>query len=277
MNNFNNNKNLTLKISNKESMYMFLSNKNKFDKYSATVKFNPNNENDMNELENLKQQYANYTNGGKLNIKNRGGVYTLEVFNRFNNFSVFDSNNNNITREENIFIPFDSKINVYFKIITTKNGGYFPALHRVDILEINEENNDKNFNKQVDEKSNPHSKEYIEETSEIIEVDGKLKEVFTRGNERYYYVDGQKIEYKIAPKPQVNSENIQDYTVKNNTVKNAQKATKNKYENRQEPPIQQDINEDDAWFNNMSDEEKELSQLLDENNDYDDIENSIPF
>lgn len=274
MNNFNNNKNITLKISNKESMYMFLSNKNKFNKYSATVKFYPNNENDMAELENLKQQYSNYTNGGKLNIKDRNGIKTLEVFNMFNNFTVFDKDGNNITNNENIFIPFDSKVNLYFEIITTKNGGFFPALKRVDVLEINEKNNDNNFN---DNKSNPKSKEYIPETSEIIKVDGKLKEVFTRGNEKYYYVDGQKIEYKVAPKPQLNSDNVIDYSNQKNTVKNTQKATTNKYENRQEPPLQS-FNEDDAWYNQeMSEEDKELSQLLDTNDYEDELDKMIPF
>ena len=124
-------------IKNVQTEYSNLKEKNKFNKYSISVKFHSNNVKEMLQLDLLVKEHKEKT-GKDLYVKTKGSYKTIEISNLFNNFNfIMDG-----VKKDPIHIPFDSLVNVEFSFITTKNGTTFPCLKSVELLKLNEENID---------------------------------------------------------------------------------------------------------------------------------------
>lgn len=162
------------KLNNLQTEFSYLKEKNKFNKYSISVKFNKNSPDQMEQLENLKQAYK-LAVGKDMYVKDKLNFQTIEISNLFKNFDFVKDGETC----ETTHLPFDSIVNVGFNFIETKAGKVFPCLALVEVLKFNVESLE--TNKQIEnteqfKRDNADSEFVINKRNNSV-IDGNVIEV----------------------------------------------------------------------------------------------------
>lgn len=166
----------------KKTQYIYLRSKNKFGKFSVQIKFYKNSEQDLEDLNRIKEEYKEFTESYP-KIKEEKDFYILEVSNKFRRFAVMDSLGNTYNSD----VPLmgrDTELEIFFEIYKTAKGFAMPMLTIVVIHKIEYFDSENNRAIEVPKELRDRLKIAKEESDKIkfendTEIDKELDDIFT--------------------------------------------------------------------------------------------------